>query len=127
VTNIVSASRPIEGKPVEGQAFTVVLKNVGDEIITFTEYEKILYRPRTNPGVSRSSGKWTLRPDAEWRLELFSGLVCRYGGGCNSSGGTQALIRIVLTGNDAKERPVRTQLDITLPPADIAQKPPIIR
>ena len=126
VEDIRIVTRTVEGKPADAQAFTVVVRNISERTVTFTSLDETRYRPGTNPGMTRSTGSWVLRPGAEWRLDRTSRLVCRYGGGCTASGATQALIRITLNGTDDQARPVEAQLDITLPPADLGPTP-IIR
>jgi len=92
---------------------------MSEQTVTFTSFDQTKYRPGTNFGMTRSTGSWVLRPGTEWRVDRTSGLVCRYGGGCSSSGATQGLIRIILKGTDDQARPVEAQLDITRAPADL--------
>jgi hypothetical protein len=126
VENIAVVTRQVEGKPVDGQTYTVVIKNVTDRTLTFTSFEEIRSTVRTNPGMTRSSGQWVVGPGAEWRFDRFTARVCRAGGGCSSSGSTHVNSRITLTGTDDQGRPTEAQLDITLPPGDIGRTP-IIR
>jgi hypothetical protein len=126
VENIRVVTAEAEGKPYDAQAFTVVLKNVSERTVTFTNFDETKYRPGTKPGVTRSTGSWVLRPGSEWKINRTAGLVCRSGGGCMGGGATHQMVRIIVTGSDDQGRPVEAQLDITLPPADIGRTP-IIR
>jgi hypothetical protein len=123
VVNIATVTREIEGRQIQGQAWTVVIKNVSDRTVTFTTFEEIRYQPQTNPGVRQWNGNWVLRPGADWNSDRFSYLVCNSGHGCTDSGSTHKLVRINLTGKDDQGRPVEAHLDITLPPGDIGRGP----
>ena len=123
VENIAVVTRQIQGKPYDGQTFTVVLKNVSDRTLTFTRYDETRYAPGINPLIRNDSGEWVLRPGQNWRLDRFSFITCSYGGGCLDSGASHTLSRFIFTGRDDQGRPVKAQLDITLPPAATGPMP----
>jgi hypothetical protein len=124
VTDVAVVTREIQGRSVDGQAFTLVLTNTGDRTVTFTKMEERQYRPGTGSGLSSYPGRWILRPGKEWKLNRFASLVCLSYAGCTDAGSTQFLYRIVFTGTDDQDQPIETRLDITLPPAAMSRTPP---
>lgn len=126
VENIAVVTREVRGNPREGQAFTVVLKNVGDRTITFTRIDEMRYRPQTDGSSASYSGRWVLRPGVEWKWDRFASLACPSESGCTDSGSSQALFRMIFTGTDDEKRPIEARLDITLPPA-VTGRAPIVR
>ncbi len=123
VSDIAVVTRDIQGKAVDGQAFTVVVTNTSDRTLTFTRMDEKRYRPGTNTGSASYTGRWVLRRGREWKINRFTSLVCNDASGCAESGSTQTLLQIVLTGNDDQDRPVQARLDITLPPAATGRAP----
>ena len=123
VENIAVVTRDQRGRPVDGQAFTVVLRNVSDHTLTFTQMDEVRSRPQTQPVHLRSADRWEMKPGGERRIERFTSLVCNDPSGCSSASATQSLMRFVLTGRDSLERPVEVRIDITLPPATTGQPP----
>ena len=123
VENIAVVTREIQGKPYDGQTFTVVLKNMSDRTLTFTKYDETRYAPGMNPLIRNYSGEWVLRPGQDWRLDRFSFIACSYGGGCLDSGASHTLSRFIFTGRDDQGRSVEAKLDITLPPAATGPMP----
>jgi len=117
VENIAVVTREIQGKPYTGETFTVVLRNVSDQTVTFTKYDETRYAPGINPMMRSYTGEWVLRPGQEWKLDRFSTVTCNYGGGCNNGGSSQTLSRFIFIGKDDQGRATEAKLDITLPPA----------
>jgi len=123
VIDVAVVTREVEGRPVDAQAFTLVLTNTGDRTVTFTKMEERQYRPGTNSGFSSYSGRWILRPGREWKIKRSASLVCNSKSGCTEAGSTQFLFRIVFTGTDDQDQPVEAVLDITLPPSAMGRAP----
>lgn len=123
VTDVVVATKDIQGQAVDAVSFTLEIRNVSERAVTFTQMERTVYRPGSIPGSSSHTGRWELRPSGEWKLPLYSTTSCRSPGGCLERGTTQRLWRIVLTGEDDQRRPVQAQLDITLPPQPVGRTP----
>jgi len=126
VDDLAVVTREVNGKPVEGQAFVLVLKNTSDRTITLTRMEETRYRPQTNGSTSIYSGPWVLSPGGERRFNRYTSLVCNTPQGCTDSGASQALFRIIFTGSDDQQHPVAATLDITLPAA-ATSRAPIVR
>lgn len=123
VIDVAVVTREVQGRPIDGQAFTVVLTNTSDRTVTFTKMEERQYRPGTGSGLSSYSGRWIVRPGREWKLERFASLICRSQAGCTDASSTQFLFLIILTGTDDQDQPVEARLDITLPPAAMGRTP----
>jgi len=123
VADLRVAQRDVQDQ-TESVSFTLVLRNVGERTMTFTQMERTVYRPGTGPGSAIYSGRWELRPGGEWKIPLSSRTVCRSYAGCSGSGATQVLWRIILTGDDDQGHPIETRLDITLPAQATGPTPP---
>jgi hypothetical protein len=126
VDDIAVVTRQVNGKPVDGQAFVLVLKNTSDRTLTLTRMEESRYRPQTGGSTASYNGSWMLRPGGESRFNRFTSLVCNSGQGCTDSGANLALFRIIFTGTDDGGQPVEARMDITLPAAAVG-RPPIVR
>src|SRR2546425_7960947 len=113
ITDLTVETREINGQPVDGRAFTLVVKNVSAETLTLTKMDEKRYQPGAAPGSSSYTGTWVLRPGAEWKIPRFYSLRCRYLSGCSDSTLAQPMFRIRFTGVDDQNRPLDATLDIT--------------
>ena len=126
VTDLALVTRQIDGRAIDGRAFTLVIKNVGTRMLTLRKMDETKYQPGTNPSSASYSGLWVLRPGAEWRIPRFYSLVCNSPRGCADSTFAQPMFRIDIEGVDERNNPVQVRLDITLPPEAMG-RPPIVR
>jgi hypothetical protein len=119
-------TREIQGRAVDGRAFTLVIRNISDGTLTITKMGEQRYQPGTGSSSSSRAVQWRLRPGAERRIPRFTTLVCNSPPTCTDSGGSQPMFQIDFAGVDDQNRPIEARLDITLP-ADAMGRAPNVR
>ena|SRR5207249_3190825 len=125
VADLAVSTREINGRPVDGRAFTLVIKNVSAETVTFTQFDETRYQPGTAPGSTSRAGRWILAPGQEWRVPRFYSLVCSFDR-CTDTTLAQPMFRIRLRGEKQQGGTVDATLDITLPAQGMG-RPPVMR
>jgi hypothetical protein len=107
---------PTQDQLAEAQTFDLIIKNISERTITFTECYRTVYTPGSEPGGRRVSVQWRLEPGAEQKVPLFMYRYCRDARGCIDLGANQALWRMILTGQDEENRAINIRFDIAPPP-----------
>ncbi len=108
-------TREIQGKAVNGRAFTLVIRNISDRTLTITTMGEKRYQPGTGSSSSAYAVRRELRPGAERKISRYATLVCNSPATCTDSGGAQPMFQIDFAGVDDQNRPIEARLDITLP------------
>ncbi len=119
-------TREIQGRAVNGRAFTLVIRNISDRTLTVTTMGEKRYQPGTGASSSSYAVQWRLLPGAERKIPRFTTLVCNSPATCTDSGGAQPMFQIDFAGVDDQSRPIEARLDITLP-ADAIGRAPSVR
>jgi hypothetical protein len=106
-------------------AAKLVIKEMRGTTITFTRYERTvsdLKLVRAAPAVS--TGRWVVRPNAEWTLNLSHSIVCPpFPGGCGSPLTTSAPeFHITLSGTTSEGQPVNVAITVSLPPTQLRMR-----
>lgn len=123
ITDLRVEAREINGQSFAGRAFTLVLKNIGPQIITITTMDEYRFQHRTNGRVSTSTGRWLLKPGQDWEIPKFYYTVCNFQGGCTDGPASQPMFRIRLTGVNDEDRPVNETINIVLPAEGMGRSP----
>ena len=119
-------TREIQGKAVNGRAFTLVIRNISDRTLTITTMGEKRYQPGTGSSSSSYAVRRELRPGAERKISRYATLVCNSPATCTDSGGAQPMFQIDFPGVDDQNRPIEARLDVVLP-ADAMGRPPSVR
>jgi hypothetical protein len=126
VADLHAETQSIQGKAVEGRAFTLVIRNISDRTLTLTKLSERRYQPGTGLSSTTFPVRWQLRPGAEQKIPRFSTLVCNSLTPCSDRGGAQPMFQIDLAGIDDQNRLIEARLNVVLPP-DARGRAPIVK
>ena len=105
----------------------LVIKETRGTTITVTRYERAVSDMKLQRGAPAVyTGRWVIRPNAEWTLNLAHSLVCPpFPGGCGSPLTTSAPeFYITLNGTTSEGQPVDVAITVSLPPTQLRIKSP---
>src|SRR6266513_2481281 len=99
-------------------SFNLLVREIRGAAVTFNEIETTVYQPGIGPWTGKYLGSWRLEAGDQFRIPLQSSIVCHpvAGGTCLGTNVPIPLWRITLGGTEDNGRPVRTILDLSLPP-----------
>jgi hypothetical protein len=97
--------------------FNLVVHESRGRSLTFNQIVTTIYQPGVGPWTGTYQGSWPLAAGAEFRIPLQSTIACLgVYTGCSGPNVPIPLWRIILTGTDADAGPVKSVIDLSLPP-----------
>ena len=103
----------------------LIIKEARGTTITFTRYERALSDLKLVRGAPAVyTGRWVLRPNTEWTLNLSHSVVCPpFPGGCGSPLRTSAPeFYITLNGTTSEGQTVNIAITVSLPPTQLRMR-----
>ena len=106
-------------------AAKLIIKEMRGTTITLTRYELAVSDLNLVRGAAAVyTGRWVIRPNAEWTLNLGHSLVCPpFPGGCGSPLTTSAPeFSITLNGTTSEGQAVNVAITVSLPPTQLRMR-----